>query len=152
MLIAEPRILCLFSAPFVDVDGKPLPALDVEAERDAIVTELAARNRQVTLRIGPATVSALARGIGDCFNILHLSGHGHPDYLLFEDGKAGSQQVSGEYLKRLIATGGSFELAVVSACHSEGIGHLLLAAGIRHVVAIRRDVPVLDPAAIVFAG
>lgn len=94
----------------------------------------------------------MALGIADCFNILHLSGHGHQDFLLFEDGKGGSQPVKGDYLKRLIGTGGPFELAIVSACHSEQIANMLVEAGVRHVISIRCDVPVLDSAATAFIG
>ena len=152
MSIKEPRILCLFSAPLVGPNGTPLAALDVEQERNTLVRELSACNRKMTLRIGFATVDELAHGIGDEFNILHLSGHGHEDFLAFEDGKGGSHRVSGEYLKKLIGAGGPFELAIVSACHSEKIGELIVQAGVRHVVAIRQDVPVLDTAAIAFIG
>ncbi|MFZ2411827.1 MAG: CHAT domain-containing protein, partial [Candidatus Methanoperedens sp.] len=152
MIIQQPKIQCLFSAPLVTPDGKPVDALDIETERAAIVRELAACNRQILLRIGIATTDELASGITEGYNILHLSGHGSQEFLLFEDGKGGSQLISGDYLKRLIGTGGPFELAIVSACHSEKIGKMLTDAGIKHVVAIRCDVPVLDYAAIAFAG
>ncbi|MHC4206073.1 MAG: CHAT domain-containing protein, partial [Planctomycetota bacterium] len=152
MNIQEPRILCLFSSPLVGPNGNPLAALDVEKERNTLVRELSACNRKMTLRIGFATVDELARGIGDDFNILHISGHGHEDFLAFEDGKGGSHTVTGEYLKKLIGAGGPFELGIVSACHSEKIGELIVQAGVRHVVAIRQDVPVLDSAAIAFIG
>lgn len=152
MSFQQPKILCLFSAPLVTPDGDPLVALNVAEEREAIVSELTACNRQVLLRVGFATIDQLAQGIEEGFNILLLSGHGHQDFLLFEDGKGGSQPVSGDYLKRLIGTGGPFELAIVSACHSEPIAKMLVEAGIRHVIAIRCDVPVLDSAAITFIG
>jgi len=152
MSIQEPRILCLFSAPLVGPDGGALAALDVEKERETIVRELSACNRKMTLRVAFATVDELARGIADGFNILHLSGHGHEDYLLFEDGKGGSHPVAGAFLKKLIGAGGPFELAIVGACHSEKIGEMIVGAGVRHVVAIRCDFPVLDSAAIAFIG
>jgi hypothetical protein len=152
MLAGEPRILCLFSAPLVAPDGIPLAALDTEEERDAITRALTACNRSITLRIGYATTEELARGIADGFNILHLSGHGSPDSIIFEDGMAGSHTVTGEYLRRLIGTGGPFELAVVSACHSEPIGKKLNEAGVRHVVAIKCAHPVMDLAGIQFIG
>lgn len=152
MSIQRPKILCLFSAPLMAPDDSPLDALDVKAERDAIVRELAACNREVLLRIGVSTVDELARSIGEEFNILHLSGHGHEDFLLFEDGRGGSQPVPGDYLEKLVGTGRPFELAIVSACHSQKIAEMLVQAGVRHVVAIRCDVPVLDRAATVFIG
>ena len=151
-MIQHPKILCLFSAPLVTLDGEPLDALDLKAERDAIVRELSDCGKDVSLRIGCATIDELAESVEEGFNILHLSGHGHEEFLLFEDGKGGGQPVPGDYLKRLIRLGGPFELAIVSACHSEKIGEMLVEAGIRHVVAIKCDVPVLDCAAIAFIG
>ncbi len=148
----QPRLLCLFSAPLVGPDGSPLASLDTEAELDAIVRALAACGLSVTLRLGFATTDELDRGIADGFNILHLSGHGHPDFLVFEDGQGGSHAVTGDYLKRLVATGGPFELAIVSACHSERIGGMLAESGVHHVVAIHCEQPVLDGAAIAFIG
>jgi predicted ATPase len=94
----------------------------------------------------------LTRGVEEGFNILCVSCHGREESLLFEDGKGGSHPVSGDYLKRLIGMGKSFELAVISACHSEKIGALLVEAGVPHVIAVTRDVPVTDQAAIVFVG
>ncbi len=152
MSIKDPRILSLFAAPLVGPNGNPLDTLDVQKERDTLVRELGACNRNVTLRVGTATVDELSRGIADGFNILHFSGHGHEEFLAFEDGKGGSHAVTGEFLKKLIGTAGPFELAIVSACHSEKTGALIVQAGVRHVVAIRQDVPVLDSAAIVFIG
>jgi len=63
MSIGQPRILCLFSAPLVNEKDDPIDALDIEAERDAIVSEISAYNLQIVLRIGFATVDELARGI-----------------------------------------------------------------------------------------
>jgi tetratricopeptide (TPR) repeat protein len=150
-MISRPKILYLFSAPLVAPDGSPLDALDIKAERDAIVRELAACKKEISLRLGYATIDELARSIGENFNILYVSSHGHEEFLLFEDGKGGSQPVTGDYLKRLICMGG-FELAIVTACYSEKIGEMLVEAGIRHVIAVQCDVPVLDEAAIVFIG
>ena len=150
-MIHHPKILWLFSAPLVAPDGSPSDALDMKAERDAIVRELAGCEKAVSLRIGYATINELAQSIAEEFNILHVSCHGHEEFLLFEDGKGGSQPITGDYLKELIRMRG-FELAIVSACHSEKIGALLVEAGIRHVVAIKCDVPVVDHAAIVFVG
>ncbi len=127
-----------------------MDALDIDAERDSIVRQLAAYNSRIDLRIGIMTTDELDKGIADHFNILHLSCHGNQEFLLFEDGKGGSHIVPGDFLKKLIGAGRPFELAIVSACHSEKIGQMLNEAGINHVVAIRHDVPVLDKAAITF--
>ncbi len=148
-MIHQPRILWLFSAPLVALDGTPLDALDMDAERNAIVHELSECKKAALLHIGYATVDELAK-CAEKFNILHLSSHGHEEFLLFEDGKGGSQPVTGDYLKKLISMGKPFELAIVSACHSEKIGALLVEAGIPHVVAVKHDTSVVDHAAIIF--
>ncbi len=43
-----------------------------------------------------------------------------------------------------------FELAVLSACHSEAVGEALIALGVRHVVAIEADAAVYEIAAVRF--
>ena len=151
-MITHPKILYLFSGPLVTLDGIPLDVLDLKTERDVIVREISACQRTCSLRIGYATIEELARGIEDGFNILHISTHGKEEFLLFEDGKGGSQPVTGEYLRRMIGTGGAVELAVISACHSEKVGSLLADAGVPHVVAVKHDFPVVDHAAIVFTA
>ena len=152
MIIDCPKILYLYSAPLVAPDGSPLDVLDMKAERDALVRELTACGKSVFIRTGVATVDELARSIAEKFTILYVSSHGQEEFLLFEDGKGGSQPVTGGYLKRLLSAGEPFDLAVVSACHSEKIGALLVEAGIPHVVAITCSASVVDRAAIIFIG
>jgi tetratricopeptide (TPR) repeat protein len=152
MSINYPKILYLVSAPLVTPDGKPLDALDMKAELEAIVHELSICKRAGSLRIAVATIRDLAKSIAEGFNILLVSSHGHEEFLLFEDGKGGSQPITGDYLRNLIRMEGAFELAIVSACYSEKIAAMLVEAGIPHVVAVKCDVPVLDHAAIVFIG
>lgn len=152
MIINCPKILYLYSAPLVAPDGSPLDVLDMKAERDALVRELTACGKSVFIRTGVATVDELARSIAEKFTILYVSSHGHEEFLLFEDGKGGSQAVTGDYLKRLLSAGESFDLAVVSACHSEKIGALLVEAGIPHVVAVTCSASVVDQAATIFVG
>lgn len=149
-MITHPKILYLFSGPLVALDGSPLDVLDLKTERDIIVREVSACEMTCSLRIGYATIEELAKGIEDGFNILHISTHGRAECLLFEDGKGGSQPVTGEYLKRVISTKGLLELIIISACHSEEIGAMLADAGVPHVVAIRRDSSVVDQSAILF--
>lgn len=148
--IKNPKILCLFSAPLVDQNGQPLDALDSEAERDLIIKELTACNREIGLRIRFATVEELAAGISERFNILHISGHGSNDSILFEDGASGSQEINGNYLKELIGIHNPFELAILSTCHSEPLAEMLFDAGIKHLIAIKSEFPIFDLAASVF--
>ncbi|MGD2248964.1 MAG: tetratricopeptide repeat protein [Candidatus Methanofastidiosia archaeon] len=150
-MINYPKILYLYSAPLIALDGCPLDTLDITAERGALVQELTTCKKEILLRIGYATVDELAKSIGEEFNILYISSHGHEKFLLFEDGKGGCQPITGDYLKKLIGMG-KVELAVVTACYSEKIGKILVEAGIPHVIAVKSDVPVLDHAALVFIG
>ena len=150
-MITHPKILYLLSAPLVAPDGSPLGVLDESQERDAIVSELSASRKEILLRIAVATTDELVKTLEEGFNILLISCHGYEEFLLFEDGKGGSQLVTGDYLKRLIHMG-TFELALVNACHSEKIGDTLVEAGIPHVVAIQCDAPVMDFTAAVFVG
>lgn len=140
---AQPKILCLFSAPLVDPNGKAIESLDIQAEKEAIIRELSDSEREIVIRIGYATVDELDRGIKDKFNILHLSGHGSEEHLLFEDGKSGCQLINGKYLNKLVGTGGPFELAIINACHSEQTGKCLHEAGVKHVITIKRETPTL---------
>ncbi len=105
-MIKHPKILYLYSAPLVAPDGKPLDALDMKAEKNAIIHELSTCKKEISFRIGVATVDELAKSIEEGFNILHVSSHGHEEFLLFEDGRGGSQPVTGDHLKRFIQTGG----------------------------------------------
>jgi tetratricopeptide (TPR) repeat protein len=146
-----PGVLCLFSAPLLDPEGKPLTVLDVEAEMDAI-KESTANSDIEHLRFCFATNDELLSGVTDCFNIVHLSGHGNEEFLLFEDEKGGSQLLDKNYIKKVFGQTKCTELAVVSACHSEPIARLLIEAGVKYAVAIRQDFPVLDFAAIAFAA
>lgn len=151
MGINQVKILCLFSSPLIDEDGDPVDLLDIVSEKEAILNELSASNRTVTIRIGFATTQTLAHGIRDGFNILHFSGHGNKQYLIFEDGKGGCHLVKGAYLKKLIGVAGPFDVAMISSCFSEPIARMVQKAGVRHVIGIRRDSPILDCAATKFA-
>ena len=147
-----PKILVLFSAPLVNQDGEPIQALDIAAERKAIIAELSKLNRELYIRFDFATVDSLARGIKDGYNILHFSGHGNKQFLAFEDDEGGCHPIDGPFLKKLIGTASPFELAVISACFSEEIANMVYKAGVKHVVAINRKTPILDLAATKFAG
>ena len=150
MPVHQPRVLYLFSTPLVAPNDNPLDELDVKTERNAIVESLKGSQYQISLRIRYATINELETGAAEGFNILHLSCHGHKDSLLFEDGKGGSHPITGDYIRRLISIKKSFNLAIVSACHSELIASEIVKAGVQHVITIRRDAPVLDLAATVF--
>jgi tetratricopeptide (TPR) repeat protein len=146
-----PGVLCLFSAPLLQPDGKPLEVLDIEME-EADIRRSVAHSHIAHLRFAFATVGELLQGMTDGFNIVHLSGHGNEDFLLFEDEKGGSQLLSKEYIKKVFARAKGIELVVVSACHSENVGRLLIDAGVKYVIAVRKDFPVYDITATAFTA
>jgi hypothetical protein len=85
------------------------------------------------------------------FDVLHFSGHGsrHLDgssVLALEDETGVVRDLNAAELRRLIGNQ-PCRLAFLSACHSAGLADALLAAGVRHVVAINAADPVLDLAA-----
>ena len=75
---------------------------------------------------------------------LHYSGHGHRQFLTFEDGKGGLHWISTEELKNLCGAGsstdgggssnGKVEFVFVSACYSRLAGEAFVSAGVGHVV------------------
>lgn len=151
MPIKTPGILCLFSAPLLDPNGKPLDLLDIETEENEIRKSV--DNSPIShLRTRFATIAELIRGITDGFNIIHLSGHGNEDFLLFEDEKGGSQLLKRDFIKKIFGKSKGIDLVVVSACHSENVARPLIEAGVKYVVAIRKDYPVYDFAATAFVS
>jgi hypothetical protein len=104
------------------------------------------------LRTRFATIAELITGITDGFNIIHLSGHGNEDFLLFEDEKGGSQLLKRDFIKKIFSKSKGIDLVVVSACHSENVARPLIEAGVKYVVTIRKDYPVYDFAAIAFVS
>ena len=148
-----PRLVVLFSHPLVTKAGAPLAALDTAAERQVITNAFRDHRIPIHLCYDIATTQALTRHLLRGCDWLHLSGHGAPGALAFEDGCGRVHQVADSLLKTLIETDAvrRLKLAVVSACYSEHIGQALTAAGVPHVVAIELTQPVLDQAAVTFA-
>ena len=144
-----PGLLCLFSAPLLAPGNEPLALLDIEAEEKEI-RKCAGNTAISRLRIGFATVAELIKGITDGYNIIHLSGHGNEDFLLFEDEKGGSQLLKKEFVKKIFEKSKGIDLVVVSACHSENVARCLIDAGVKYAVAARKDSPVYDFAATAF--
>ncbi|KAG7359464.1 CHAT domain containing protein [Nitzschia inconspicua] len=83
--------------------------------------------------------------------VLHLSCHGHPEYLLLENGYGSAHPLLVKELKRFVSQA-DLDLVFVSACYSRSAGEAFLQAGVKHVVCCRQDsVNVRDEAAAEFA-
>jgi len=156
--ITDPiRLAMLYSAPLVWRDelrdAHPIDMLDFEAERDLIFESLKETGRSIEVRTEAATADNFSTLVLLGCRALHYSGHGHPDFLAFEDGRGEAHPLDPETLKELFASGGpsGVELAFVSACHSRKAGEAFVEAGVPHVVCVRLEEPVYDLAARKFA-
>lgn len=152
----------LFASPLIIHDERgvshPLPLLDFEAERRALVAELSVQ-RAARVRFQYATLENLRTILSDwnC-KVLHYSGHGEgasreQNFLCFEDGVGVAHIVRPGLLRDVCIIRGSskLELVVVSACHSEAAGRSFLEANIPNVIAVHSQTKILDKVARVFA-
>lgn len=144
------KMLGLFAAPLVTEEKKPLKGLDVESERNVVLDILKCSNKEGEICFDVATTANLMNYVPQGFEILHYSGHGHKDFLAFEDGRGGLQPVDGKVLEDAMRMAGSLKLGIVSACYSENIAKSLVAGGVQHVIAIELSQPVMDFSARVF--
>jgi hypothetical protein len=149
------NVLCiLFSAPLAwrsKNSLRPIEMLNYKQERDAIWQGFRQASRNVELHFNFATTETLRTVVTLGCRALHFSGHGHPDWLNFEDGEGGLQIGTAETLQRLCSTGGAkLDFVFVSACHSKNIGQAFADAGVKHVVCVSVDARLLDAAAIAF--
>jgi tetratricopeptide (TPR) repeat protein len=155
------RMLLLFSAPLVmqrEIEIVPITLLPVQQE----IETLANTCRSIGVALEIETTIATTERIGHLFattrqpfDVLHFSGHGsrHLDgssVLALEDETGMVRNLDATEFRRLIGSQ-PCRLAFLSACHSAGLAEALLAAGVRHVVAINAADPVIDLAARVFA-
>ena len=148
--------------------GQPVDMLDLKAERDVIYASLQRAGRRLKLVTDFCTTRRLRSLLTDGCRLLHYSGHGFSYLdrsgrqrarLAFEDGLGGTHALEVEKLTDLVkagadgddAGGQSLDFVFVSACHSDQGGEAFVAAGVPHVVAVRREAQLQDKAACAFA-
>ena len=147
--------------------GQPVDALDLKTERDAILASLRRAGRRVDVVCDFCTTRRLRALLTDGCRMLHYSGHGFSyidrggsqrTRLAFEDGLGGTHALEVEKLTDLVAAGAEVEdgrppldFVFVSACHSDQGGEAFVAAGVPHVVCVRREAQLQDKAACAFA-
>ena len=149
------------SAPLAYVDPSTgthhvCPLLDFEYEARALTQSLKdtkGKRVKVNLEFDIATTDRLSAFLANNESrVMHLSCHGHPEYLALENGFGGMQVLSVQDLKRFVGVGaGNLEVVFVSACHSKAAGIAFLDAGIKHVICCRQDDKFRDEGAIEFA-
>lgn len=151
---ASNRVVCLLSGPLAavgrasrsqpSVEGelRSIPCLDAEGERSTLESALregcADTGRAIELQIRYATVDALRSAVTLGSRVVHFSGHGHPEFLCFEDLRGLAVGCSPTQLTRIVAAGGLglLRLVVVNSCHSQKAGEAFVEAGVPHVVAV----------------
>ena len=157
-------IAYLYSVPLVrDNNGKiesmGLP-IDHNTEIEDIIEGLENTNKMVNFRIDIANKDNLNNMITVKPKIVHLSCHGDIDkdgsfYLAFESKKTVGmmEKLTESQLKILFKNQkdmNSIEAMIVSACHSQKIGELMMESGIPVVIAINAPFKIQDEAARTF--
>eukprot|EP00567_Pseudictyota_dubia_P010283 CAMPEP_0197437776 /NCGR_PEP_ID=MMETSP1175-20131217/4930_1 /TAXON_ID=1003142 /ORGANISM="Triceratium dubium, Strain CCMP147" /LENGTH=624 /DNA_ID=CAMNT_0042967377 /DNA_START=96 /DNA_END=1970 /DNA_ORIENTATION=+ len=150
------------AAPLVwedrDCNLHPVELLDFARERKALVDGLNdagdASGERVGLVFETATAdrfgAILARGSSSA---LHISCHGYPGHLCWEDGFGGLQLIAADKLAALVqaSSGRKPKLVYVSSCHSRTVGEAFVKAGVPHVICCEQDDLLMDTVTIEFA-
>jgi len=148
-------ITVLFSAPLVysSVQGvyRPFDRLDLKKERDFMLQCLREASRDIDLSFDSATSDRLVTAISKRCGVLHYSGHGHPNYLPFEN-KGDTHWLQVGDIKEMLRSEdcAPFRFVFVSACHSEKVGQTFSEAGVPHVVCCTQESELKDTAALAF--
>jgi hypothetical protein len=145
----------LFSAPLAWQDRQktvhPIELLDYGSERSMLWQLFKEARRDIRVLFDFATTDSFRTAVTLGCRAIHFSGHGHPNFMIFEDGRSGLQKVQPLILRKLIQAGGMrLDFVFVSACHSRTAGETFAQAGVPHVVCVRIDARLLDCAANVF--
>ncbi|KAL3921410.1 MAG: hypothetical protein SGILL_002760 [Bacillariaceae sp.] len=145
---AEDGVLTVFqSAPLAYVHPNSrrkysFPLIDFDYESQLLTQSLGDTNRigtKVRVETEIATVDRLSSffALGGR-KVLHLSCHGHPEYLLLENGYGSAHPLLTQDLKKFVSKA-ELDLVFVSACYSRSAGEAFIKAGVKHVVCCRQD-------------
>jgi len=154
--VGDNMITVLFSAPLVFADGEnclhPFEKLDFDMERELLWQCLKEASRDIEVSFDTAHHSRLLATLTRRCSCLHYSGHGHTQFLPFEDGMGGPNWFNVDDIKELIVRDGvaPFKFVFVSACHSGLAGETFASAGVPHVVCCRQESELKDTAALAF--
>lgn len=148
------QIKVLTSDPLVwsDMDGNLHPVtsiLDFASERDLLIQCMKETERDIKLSFDIASDDRLHAATTRRCGCLHFSGHGHPNYLLFEDGHGGAHALGENELFDQVHLE-PFKFVFVSACYSALMGKALVRAGVPHVVCCNHQEALRDDAALKF--
>lgn len=114
-----------------------------------VAKDAAKINAELEIETEPASLENLKAFIEQgTSRVLHLSCHGHPDQLAFENGAGYIQTMPQDDLKNLIQSAKvPIKLVVVNSNHSGRIGKAFLDAGVPHVVCCHHSEVFRDRAA-----
>mmetsp|Transcript_7410 Transcript_7410/g.11229 ORF Transcript_7410/g.11229 Transcript_7410/m.11229 type:complete len:1254 (-) Transcript_7410:179-3940(-) len=126
--------------------------LNFSGEKDKLFRTLKEAGRALRIRAEAATTENLRKLVTLGCRALHYTGHGLPNSLVFEDGSGGCHMLIAKDLKKLFGAGGGggVQFVFVAACHSEAAGRAFLAAGVKHVIAVRLEAKVADQSPAIF--
>ncbi|ETO33170.1 hypothetical protein RFI_03936 [Reticulomyxa filosa] len=167
-------LIYLTSSPLVikTLNGlKPLAQLNIKEECDRLFDTLKSCGLRISVKHVVATAGAMITAFVSGCRVMHYSGHGMPQSLVFENPKnlGFDHSVSCDLIGRACrdAKYGP-ELVVASACHSEVVGKLFfffffffkkkkggkafVEAGIKHVIAVKTEFELNDDAASEFTN
>ena len=151
---SPPMMLALLQAAPLVHGGVAVDQLDLKHERDIVLGALRRTGKRATVVTDFCTTRRLRDLLTDGCRILHYSGHGFSFVdrngvaqarLAFENGEGGTHVLEVQNLTDLVAAGADgdgappLDFAFISACHSVGGGEAFVAAGVPHVVAVRRE-------------
>ncbi|MDZ4718043.1 MAG: CHAT domain-containing protein, partial [Roseiflexaceae bacterium] len=159
---ASLRMLVLIAAPLI-YQGRAIPPLAVTEEIESITAacrRLDGQSPALTIRVEVATTATLGEVFATAsapYDLLHFTGHGSVTtagtvLMLEDDREPGAARPLDAMALRELLGHKPCRLALLSACHSEGLAQTLLDLGVEHVVVVSADDAVLDRAARTFAA
>jgi formylglycine-generating enzyme required for sulfatase activity len=155
------EIIILVSAPLLKEDKiTPVESLSVQKEIDNVLSGLERLNIALKVTVRFATVDTLMEVITQREKplILHFIGHGMPKdgeiALILEDRLGLARPFTASELNNILQDRphSPCELALLNACHSEGMATTLTDNGVNSVIAVNTEDIILDKAASCFAG
>ena len=155
------EILILISAPLLNEDFEPQEDLAIQKEVDRIIDILndLPIKIEVEINVKIATTESIIEAFSNRLNplIIHFIGHGmmieEETALVLENPVGIARPCSAMELRNLLGTRVKppSQVALLSACRSEGLARELLSAGVAHVVAVNAADQILDISAPCFA-
>ena len=155
------EILILISASLLKEDGSPVEALSIQREIDEIISALEDIPDlvEIVITVKIATTESILQVFANVIKplIIHFIGHGMSTdngiALLLEDKVGKARPFTSSDLHNLLGnrTTPPCQLALLNACHSQGLADEFLKAGVPHVIAINAEDTVLSLAAQCFS-